>query len=168
MGISSYHKHVLGVFLCGDQVSKLKDIFKTCEINFLSEIASKCSLERLSVQKRVTVQLKGECFAPPSAMNHKMHCAEQILAWTWDRQVKRSCEAISVKRKKYRSRISILLFNFQQKTVWSLKNWDCGTAQFFFENFSRGECFTPHLYNFAYYFHSMSIKQTHLWPALHL
>ena len=39
------------------------------------------------MQKRMTVQLKGECFAPPSAMNHKMHCAEQILAWTWDRQV---------------------------------------------------------------------------------
>ena len=58
-----------------------------CEINFLSEIALKCYLERLSMQKRVTVLLKGECFAPPSAMNHKMYCAEQILAWTWDRQV---------------------------------------------------------------------------------
>ena len=89
-GIGSYHKHVLEVFLCRNQVSKLTDIIKMCEINFLSEIALKCHLERLSMQKRVTLLLKGECFAPPSAMNHKMHCAEQILAWTWDCQVSAS------------------------------------------------------------------------------
>ena len=57
--------------MCRNQVSKLKDIIKMCEINFLSEIALKCYLERLSMQKRVTVLLKGECFAPPSAMNHE-------------------------------------------------------------------------------------------------
>ena len=32
---------------------------------------------RLSMQKRVAVQLKGECFAPPLAMNHK-----NALRWT--------------------------------------------------------------------------------------
>ena len=104
-------------------------------INFLSEIASKCSLERPSMQKRVTVQLKKEWFAPPSAMNHKMHCAEQILAWTWDRQVWSSyhynvlkiCLRCGAKHSPQRKKLKIfrrcknLAFsNFKQFFCWNL------------------------------------------------
>ena len=74
--INSYRKHVQHTLKCGKLVSKLFVLFKKCENNFLSEIASKCSLGKLQMQKRVVVQLKGECFAPPSAMNY-----ENALSW---------------------------------------------------------------------------------------
>ena len=74
--INNYREHVRHVFLCRKLISKLCVLFRKCHDNFLSEIAPKCSLGRLQMQKRVAVQLKGECFAPPSAMNY-----ENALSW---------------------------------------------------------------------------------------